>query len=492
VYVGLDLGTSSLKGVALTTAGQVVARAYGAYPTRRDRVGWAEQDPASWLTAARSVVGQLAAVVPNTRWAGIGLAAMIPTLVTVDSTGNPTGAAITWEDSRAEEQGQRMRAVAGEERIYAATGQRVDGLYLLPMLAWLHQHQPARVAEVRTVLGAKDYLFWWLTGRFATDPSTATGFGCYDLAAGAWHTDLARAAGLQDPGVLPDILESATALPLDARAAAALGLKPGIPVILGGADSVLGLLGMGATEAGSVAYIWGSSSVVLGVSREPVRDAKRRYLVTPLAGISGWGLEMDLVSSGSAVGWLGATLNLGGHAPGEPAEALLALAATAPIGANGVSFLPFLGLGEQGIRWDPLLRGTLLGLSLGHGSADIARALVEGCVLESRRCLEVLDEAGLPRAPIQVAAAPGSASVLSRLLAEATGRSVVWSPDEPPYSAVGAAMLAAACAGMPVHASWRRERITPDDDAVRVWAVLAERHESLVQWAHEVYGTSDR
>ena len=489
VYVGLDLGTSGLKGVALTGSGHVVARGIGTYATRRDVPGWAEQEPADWLDALRSVVGQLDANVPCERWASIGLAGMIPTLVLVDEEGKPTGAAITWEDSRAEEQARRFRADAGAARLYAKTGQWVDARYLLPMLAWLSEHEPARVAPARSMLGAKDYLYLWLTGRSATDPSTATGYGCYDLGAGAWDPGLARAAGLRDPGMLPDVLPSTAVLPLGTEAAASLGIRPGIPVALGGADSVLGLLGMGATEPGRVAWIWGSSCVILGVGAESIRDPAHRYLVTPLAGIGGWGLEMDLVSAGSAVGWLAATLDLGEPSPGERAEAILSLAARGPIGAGGVSFLPFLGVGEQGARWDPSLRGTLLGLSLSHGPAEIARALVEGILLESRRCVEVLDEAGLPHAPIVIAAPTGSARLLSRLVADATGREVAWSPDEPLFSAVGAAMIAAIGIGPRVRATWPSERVTPDPRAVRAWSSLAARHESLVRWAHHIYGT---
>ncbi len=489
VYVGFDLGTSGLKAVALTASGRVVARGIGPYATRRARPGWAEQDPADWIGALRFVIRQLAAQVPTGQWAAIGLAGMIPTLVIVDGDGKPTGPAITWEDSRAEEQARRFRADAGEERLYARTGQWVDGRYLLPMLAWLSEHEPARVAAARTMLGAKDYLFLWLTGRSATDPSTATGFGCYDLGTGAWDPELARAASLADPAMLPDVLASTVAVPLGTDAAAALGIRPGIPVVLGGADSVLGLLGMGATTPGSVAWIWGSSCVIVGVGAEPARDPSRRYLVSPLAGIGGWGLEMDVVSAGSAVGWLAATLDLGEHGRGEPAEEILALAAARPVGAGGVSFLPFLGNGEQGARWDPSLRGTLLGLSLGHGPADIARALVEGILLESRRCVEVLDEAGLRGAPISIAAPLGSARTLSRLLAEATGREVTWNPGEPPLSAVGAALIAALGTGARVRAASPIERVAPDPVAVGDWSTLAARHESLVRRAQEIYGT---
>src|SRR4029079_16536836 len=133
----------------------------------------------------------LTAVVPGAQWSAVGLSAMIPTLVLADGDGRPLGPAITWEDDRADDDGERCREDAGADALYAATGQWVDGRYLLPMLRWIGREDPDRSAAGVRVLGAKDHLLRRLTGVDATDPSTATGAGCFGLAAGAWDEGLA-------------------------------------------------------------------------------------------------------------------------------------------------------------------------------------------------------------------------------------------------------------------------------------------------------------
>ena len=110
VVIGLDLGTSGLKAVATSVAGEIVARASATYPTMRPELQASEQDPESWSVAVRSVVRELSEQVPTDRWLGIGLSAMIPTLVTTDESGTPVGAAITWEDGRAEPQATALNA----------------------------------------------------------------------------------------------------------------------------------------------------------------------------------------------------------------------------------------------------------------------------------------------------------------------------------------------------------------------------------------------
>ena len=127
VYIGLDLGTSGLKGVALTPEGTVIARGSAAYPTRRPVAGACEQAPQTWIMAVESVATQLRSAAAPRRWRGIGLSAMIPTLVIAQSDGEPVGPAVTWQDSRADARGEQLREHYGGERLYRITGQWVDG-----------------------------------------------------------------------------------------------------------------------------------------------------------------------------------------------------------------------------------------------------------------------------------------------------------------------------------------------------------------------------
>jgi xylulokinase len=501
VYAGLDLGTSGCKGTLLGADGQVLARAQAGYRTSRPAPGAAEQDPADWLAAIVTVAAELSRAVHPRTWHGIGLSAMLPTLVLADEAGVPIGPAITWEDARAEEYGDVLREAFGPDALYRRTGQWVDGRYLIPMATRLRDTDPGRFAGAARLLGAKDWIFGVLTGEYLTDPSTATGTGCYDLHTGEWIDGLAD--GL---AVLPGIAPSHTCRPLRPALAditladitlagitlAGIGLVPGTPVCLGGADSVLGAVGLGLSRPGQVAYIAGTSNVILAHSAEPTADPAHRHLITPMPVLGGWGLEMDLLCTGSAHRWLARLV-----ADGDQAR-LAALAAEvdpedAPV------FLPYLLPGEQGARWDPDLAGTLAGLHLGHGPGHLARALQAGIVAESRRCLALLgDAAGSGEIFLAGGGADRGPGSLAADLASATGRAVhLPAPDRTDSSAIGAAMAAAAAVdglALPVpaapdaadtadtaHAAEPAATvIQPDPAAADRWRRIAERHEAAL------------
>jgi xylulokinase len=486
VYIGLDLGTSGLKAVAVAASGELLAQAGADYPTHRPAAGACEQDAADWLRAIAQAAAQLGRLVPPRRWRAIGLSAMIPTLVTLNLDFLPNGPAITWQDNRAEDLGDDLRESFGATRLYQLTGQWVDGRYLLPMFARIARTDPARAAATATIASAKDYLFAWLTGELATDPSTASGYGCYELAAARWNPGLAQAFP-----ALPPVRPSATSRPLRPAAAARLGCDPAgpngpIPVVLGAADSVLGALGLGVREPGQVAYIAGTSNVILGVTERLVLDPAHRFLVTPLAEPGRWGVEMDLLATGSAITWLAGLL--GGDLT---AAGLVELAArTDP--SDAPVLLPYLSPGEQGALWDPLLRGAIVGLDLSHGREHLARALLNGIILESRRCLAVLEETCGPARTIEVAGGSAVHPSFRADLADAIRRPVSMPrPDDTAHSARGAALLAAlAVSGRwPDHAfpppgpgetraGPGEDRAGPDEDRARRWDALWAAHES--------------
>jgi xylulokinase len=268
--------------------------------------------------------------------------------------------------------------------------------------------------------------------------------------------------------------------PLSPRAADELGIAAGIPVVLGAADSVAGALAVGAVQPGDAASLWGTSTVILGVSDPLVFDGRHRFLVTPLALGDVWGLEMDLVSTGSAFAWTATLLGL------DDEEAVLALAATAPFGANGLRFLPFLGPGEQGALWDPTLSGTLHGLTLTHGREDVARALVEGIAIEHRRCLDVLDDAGVAPSHVIAAGAPIASAFFASLIADSSGRTVVRSYVGTSASSLGAAMVAAAAAGVDVpRVGTNGELVEPDPATREAWDGASDAYDRLLSVLRE-------
>jgi xylulokinase len=478
MYGGLDLGTSGCKGTVVAATGRVLARARADYPTSRPAPQAAEQNPSDWLAAAVTVLAELRSQVGVGRWRGIGLSAMLPTLVLADRSGAPLGPAITWEDGRAEESGTALREGFGAEELYRRTGQWVDGRYLVPMASRLLTADPARIGAARHLLGAKDYLFHALAGEYLTDPSTATGTGCYDLRSGTWIDAIAD--GMP---ALPDVAPSQAWRPLLPEVARAAGLALATPVCVGGADSVLGALGLGITEAGQVAYIAGTSSVILTLSETAVADPGHRFLVTPMPVLGGWGLEMDLLATGSAQRWL-ASLVAGGD------QEALARMADAVDPEDAPVFLPYLLPGEQGARWDPCLAGTLAGLHLGHGPGHLARGLRTGIVAESRSCLALLARASGVAGEVFLAGG-AAASTLAGDLADATGR-LLYAPDPERVdcSAIGAAMVAAAGVdglALPVPASPARTPVKPVPARAARWERLAQRHEATAAAVAPLY-----
>jgi xylulokinase len=464
VYLGVDLGTSALKVVALGEDGRVHGVARRGYPTTRPEPGAAEQDPRDWFAALRDALDDLAASAPPRTWAALGLTGMLPTLVELDAVGRPLCPAITWEDGRAEPDADVLRSRYGDESLYRTTGQRYDGRYLAAM----HSRMDRLGQAGATVAGAKDALFAELTGELLTDPSTAAGFGVYDLDAGRWDAELVASSGIP---ALPEVATADTAVTMRAEWRDRWRLPADLPVVLGGADSVIGAIGLGARDHGDVGVVAGTSAIVLGISDHPSRDPGRRYLVTPLA-TPEWGLEMDVLSVGSAFSAIAGLLGLAG-----PAALLDAAATVAP--EDAPVFLPYLTPGEQGALWDPDLTGTLHGLRLDTGVGHIGRALLNGVVVELRRCVAILECATNRRGPLLLGGAAAVSPLLRQDLADATERDVVVDAAVTDHSSVGAASFAAAALGVPVSISTAHTRVAPRPGLEQTWSELAERHDAL-------------
>jgi xylulokinase len=266
-------------------------------------------------------------------------------------------------------------------------------------------------------------------------PGTAAGYGVFDLADGGWAADLCTIWDL-DPGLLPAIAPAiAQAGGLQPHAASLLGLPVGTPVHVGAADSVAGAFALGGTCPAAVCVMMGSSTGIIARAESPSPDFSARFLLTPHALPGQWGIEMDLLATGTGYGWLTGLLR-------PEAGDLDALAALSVPGARGLVFAPYLAGGEQGALWDPLLTGVLHGLTLAHGAADIARAFLEGVQFEIRRCLDVLAEFG-PLSQVFVSGGVTRHPGTLQMLADITGRAVTPS-DDPSPAARGAALLAGA------------------------------------------------
>jgi sugar (pentulose or hexulose) kinase len=268
-----------------------------------------------------------------------------------------------------------------------------------------------------------------LTGQRVTDPSTAAGYGTFELASGRFSPPLCDLWGVS-LAALPAVRPAHSAAgPLTGAGARLLGLRAGIPVTVGAADSVSSAYAMAGLEEGIVCVVMGSSTIIIDAVREVRLDPANRYLLTPHVESGWYGREMDLLATGSGYRWLSDLF-------GWPAGVLDLGAAKSLPGARGLTFTPYLASGEQGALWDPTLRGALRGLTLQHTSGDIARAFLEGVYFEIRRCIDVLAET----APVRRLVVAGhSAESSLKMLADILQQPVQPFPPHSP-AALGAAL----------------------------------------------------
>ena len=432
--LGLDLGTSAFKAVLLSLQGEVLACGESPVITLAMAPGVAEQDPSQWLAAAGAALAQLAkaADASEPQWRGrvaaVGIAGQLPTLVVLGEQGAALGPAITWKDARAD---ATAAAVIGARRraLYESTGMPLDGRYLAPMF---HHHWRGRHSQARSLLSAKDYLCFGLTGARVTDPSTAAGYGLFDLEAGEFSEEWCALWGVPRE-LLPEVRPAhSIAGSLHAAGAAVLGLRPGIPVTVGAADSVSSAFAMAPlTNTRRACVAMGSSTVILDAVRARRTDPAMRYLLSPHVEAHWYAREMDLLATGTGHRWLSELLGLG---PGE----LERHAAQSPPGARGVTFAPYLAGGEQGALWNPNLRGALQGLTLHTERSDLARAFMEGVGFEIRRCIEVLAETNAV-VEVVLAGHAAQAPFALQMLADILARPVQPFPPLSP-AALGAAL----------------------------------------------------
>ena len=306
------------------------------------------------------------------RLKGVVVSANGPTLVAVDASGEPVGPALGWQDRRAAEEA---------ELVAEFSGSYLDESFYLPKALWMMRHRPLEYARTRWFLPSAEFVDFVLTGhahRVNSTPAFAEFF---------WNESAIRRVGL-DPDRFPPFVE--TGDPVGAvsdRAAGALGVPEGLPVFAGGPDFLMSILGTAATVPGRVCDRVGSSEGVNLCWHRPVQD--RRLLCFPHVVHGVYNVAAMLTSSGSSLSWAaGALAGFDGDV-----DALLAAAASTPPGAGRLLFLPFLGL-ERFPLWDPRARGAFVGLSLAHGPAEMARAVVESTGFAVRAAIEVMESHG--------------------------------------------------------------------------------------------------
>jgi xylulokinase len=455
----VDVGTSSVKAVAIDASGTVVGRAERSYPVSMPQPGWSEQDPEDWWAAAEAVLAELDAGDA----AGIGLSGQMHGLVVLGSDHRPLRPAILWNDGRSQPQATRIEQELGLERLVQLSGNRALAGFTAPKLAWLAENEPEVHDRIDTVLLPKDYVRLRLTGELATDVSDASGTLLLDVAHRSWSSELAAAFDV-DPAWLPDVHESPE------QTGQSTG---GVPVAAGAGDQAAGALGVGAiSEDGPASLVVGTSGVIFAARGMFVPDSQGRLHAFCHALPETWHVMGVILAAAGALSWLADALEAEDEIPRLLDEA----AAWAP-GVEGLTFAPYVS-GERTPYADSEIRGAFVGLGLRHNRGALVRAVLEGVGYALRDGLDLIAESGHAPALARVSGGGARSELWVRILASILDLPLQRTSSEA-GAAVGAALLGGVCGELFEDAATAARTAVAPGDVVEPdpdWVKLYDEH----------------
>jgi xylulokinase len=450
--IGLDVGTSGVKGLLITEDGAVVATASADYPLATPQPGWTEQEPEDWWRASCQVLRRLVERAPAPVEA-LGLTGQMHGSVFLDRDQRVIRPAILWNDQRTAEECAEIERAVGAERLRRIAGNPALTGFQAPKVLWLRRHEPDAYARLRYLLLPKDFVRLRLSGALASDASDAAGTLLLDLARRDWSDEILDALAI--PRVwLPRVHEGPEVTGrVSAEGAAASGLPEGLPVVAGGGDNAAAAVGCGVVRPGGGFVSLGTSGVVFVSSARLEIDPSGALHAFCHAVPGQYHLMGVVLSAGGSLRWYRDVI-AGGRA--EPAsepgpdsyEALLSQAGEIEPGAAGLFFLPYLA-GERTPHMDPHARAAWIGLTLAHDRRHLLRALLEGVSFALKDSLVLMQRLGVSPDLLYAVGGGARGRVWRQLLAAVLGvRLQRLAVEEGP--AMGAALLAAVGAG--VHA----------------------------------------
>jgi xylulokinase len=487
--IGLDIGTSGARAVAIDHDARILATATEAYPLATPRPGWTEQDPQQWWAASQAVLKKVVSALPNAPEA-LGLTGQMHGAVFLDAQDRVIRPAILWNDQRTARQCQTITELVGAKELVAITGNPAVTGFQAPKILWLRDEEPSAYSKVRSVLLPKDYVRLRMTALRATDASDASGSLLLDLRKRDWSDEILDRLSIPRDW-LPAVYESTeVAGSVSVDAARTIGLPAGLPVAAGAGDNAAAAIGNGIIEAGMVSSSIGTSGVVFAHTDDATIDPNGRLHAFCHAVPGAYHLMgVTLAAGGSLQWWREITC------PAISYDAMTAAAAQVPPGSEGLVFLPYI-YGERTPHLDPIARGAFVGLSNRHSAAHLTRAVMEGVVYSLKDCLDLVARIGAPISRIRATGGGARNQLWRQLQADVFGLPVYRNQvDEGP--AFGAALLAGVAGGVYrdvadacEHVEFDSEVTTPDPERHRLYeryrSAFADLYPATASIAHRL------
>lgn len=477
--LGVDVGTTAVKVVALDGEGRVAAEAQAAHDVAAPHPGWAEAEPATWWASASAALRDLARRTSLADVTAVSVSGMVPALVLLDADGHVLRPAIQQNDARAGRELDWLAARLDAAAFLAATGQPLSQQLVPPRLLWLRRHEPDVAAAIRRVAGSYDWITHRLTGEWSVERNWALEAGLWDARHDRWYGPMLEAADIPLAWLPPVRVPHEVVGMVTGAAAAETGLAAGTLVIAGSADHVAAALAAGAGPGELVLKIGGAGDVLYGLDRfAPDPRLYIDYHDLPGAFL----LNGCMATSGALVKWF-ADRCAGDLDPAGRYARLDAEAAAVAPGSEGLVALPYF-LGEKTPLLDPAARGVLFGLAPRHGRGHLHRALLEAVAHGFRHHVEIIEAAGHPVRAVRVMDGGARSPLWREIVADVLGRAVSYSPGAELGSAHGVAQVAGVAAGL---WDWTPPRAAGESIAHEPEPAAAARYGELHAVYRELY-----
>ncbi|GAP98684.1 gluconokinase [Leptolyngbya sp. NIES-2104] len=440
-YLGIDIGTTSTKAIAVSSTGEVKSIASREYPLLSPHPRFAQQDPTVIFTAVLESVQEVIqqAKLSSRDIAAVGCGSAMHSLIVMGADHLPLTQSITWADTRSIKQAEALKQSSNGISIYQNTGTPLHPMSPLTKLLWMRDCEPELFRNAAKFISIKEYVLYQWFEHYVVDYSIASATGLFNIRTLAWDKNALELTQIR-ADQLSEIVPSTHILRgMKAQYAEMMGLDPDVPVVIGASDGVLANIGVGAIASDQVAITIGTSSAVRKIVSEPMTDPQARtfcYAITE----DQWLIGGASNNGGIVLRWFRDQFGLPESKESDAYDRLIELAASIPPGAEGLLFLPFLS-GERAPYWNADARGVFFGVSMRHERSHFIRAVLEGILFAAYSITTVLSDLTEANQTILASGGFARSAISLQMMADLFGIEVLV-PEVFEASGFGAAVLA--------------------------------------------------
>ena len=478
-YIGIDLGTSSLKLLLMDETGTIHKIVSREYPLEFPQPGWSQQHPQDWKTALMEGIPELLKGFDASQVAGIGAGGQMHGLVVLDEQDNVIRPAILWNDGRTAKEVDDLNKTVGEAQVAEWTANIAFAGFTAPKLLWMRQQEPENFAKIAKIMLPKDYVNYILTGVHCCDYSDASGMLLLDVKNKCWSREMLDVCGISERQ-MPKLFESyevvGTLLP---EIAAKLGLPETVKVCAGAGDNAAAAVGTGVVGEGGCNISLGTSGTIFMSSRT-FAELDNHAIHNFAHADGGWHLMGCMLSAASCNQWLLEQILRTDDYAGEQTSIT-----EEKLGCNPVYFLPYL-MGERSPINDTDARGAFIGMSMDTSRADLVQAVLEGVSFAIRDSFEAAKSLGMQIPSSRLCGGGARSELWQKILAN-----VLNIPLELPVSeqgpGMGGAMLAMVACGAYPTVQAAADALVRVSKVVEPNPEIAARYEARYQAFRQIY-----